>query len=384
MSHSVLFVAVSSSVGGGNRSLLSILERLDRALIAPVVVCPSHGRLTELLDAINVEWHVVRRATAFSKFKPFGLLREVAQYASIIRRRRIDLVHANDLTAWMGASIAARLCRTLATCHVRCDTSHEYLSYLSKWCPRPALLIANSEAMRSHMDGKFTDVGWRGRCTALPNAVDTERFTPPSGRSFDNHDRPMNILFASNLAPCKGPDVFLRIAARIRSAGVAAAFQIAGEDLDSARQYESELRELSRQLQLQDCVSFLGFRDDMPEVYRSADVLVWPARKFLHAGRTGQSIGYPRTIIEAMASGVSVVASDLDGVSEAISDEETGMLIPDGDEAAFAEAVVRLARDEALRNALAKTGRHRVVHEFSLERHVREFERTLSSLLVAT
>jgi glycosyltransferase involved in cell wall biosynthesis len=378
----MLFVAVASEVGGGNRSLLSLLQRLDRNRLLPIVACPAEGRLTELLNEHGVEWRAVARSARFSKYRPLPMLQEVGRYVRLIRQRRIRMVHVNDLSAWMAPSLAARFCRVPASCHVRCDMSVEFLRYLAKWCPCPSLLIANSEAMHRHMEPRFAEVGWGGRCTALPNAVDVERFTP--AHHFDTSvpkRRPVSILFASNLAPCKGPDVFLRIAARVRSAGVDAVFKIAGEDFATDGHYDAELRVMAQRLGLGDCVSFLGFQDDMVDIYQGADILVWPAREYLKDHASTQSIGFPRVIIEALACGVPVVASNLTGVSEAIAHGETGILVPPGEEDSFAEAIINLVNDERQRCIISRAARERTVRDFSLESHVSRFERAVQPSL---
>jgi glycosyltransferase involved in cell wall biosynthesis len=119
----------------------------------------------------------------------------------------------------------------------------------------------------------------------------------------------------------------------------------------------------------------------MVDVYRDADVLVWPARKYLKENTPAQSIGFPRVIIEALACGVPVVASDLEGVEEAIKDGETGILISPDDESAFADAIIQLAKDRRRRESLVLAAREHIVRDFSIETHVRRFERTLESVL---
>jgi colanic acid/amylovoran biosynthesis glycosyltransferase len=123
------------------------------------------------------------------------------------------------------------------------------------------------------------------------------------------------------------------------------------------------IEEQIRRLDLAHQVSLLGARrtDDVVGIVQGADVLVLSSV----VTANGQMEGIPVALIEALACEVPVVASRLSGISELVIDDETGLLVEAGDDAALAGAIERLVRDPALRTRLGAAGRARVSAEFS-------------------
>jgi glycosyltransferase involved in cell wall biosynthesis len=132
-----------------------------------------------------------------------------------------------------------------------------------------------------------------------------------------------------------------------------------------------------RQRGLTERIDLLGNRGDVPGVLASADVFVLSSR----------SEGFPVSILEAMAAGLPVVATDVGGIAESVIDGETGLLVPPGDPGALAAALDRLLADSALRQRLGAAGRERVRRHFDLagfrrahvELYLRELERRVGA-----
>ena len=116
-------------------------------------------------------------------------------------------------------------------------------------------------------------------------------------------------------------------------------------------------------LHLEGAVHLLGMRRDVPEILRATDVLVLASKGWE---------GLPLTVLEAMASSVPVVASDVGGTREAIVDGETGFLFTPGDEAALAQLVLTLADDPLLAQQMGQRGLARVREHFTVQRMARE------------
>jgi D-inositol-3-phosphate glycosyltransferase len=175
------------------------------------------------------------------------------------------------------------------------------------------------------------------------------------------------LAFVGRIQPLKAPDVLLRAAARLRELDpdVAATLTVvivggnSGSGLDLAA--------LAGQLGLGASVRFLPPQrgDALADVYRAADIVAVPSYN--------ESFGL--VAVESMACGTPVVATRAGGIPEAISDGETGLLVPPHDEEALAQAIVRLLRDPELRQRIGSAGQQRVANEFSVDRMV---ERTLS------
>ena len=125
----------------------------------------------------------------------------------------------------------------------------------------------------------------------------------------------------------------------------------------------SEVENQVRALQLKSSVHLLGMRRDIPRLLQASDVLVLSSRGWE---------GLPLTVLEAMASALPVIASDVGGTREALQDGETGYLYPPGDAATLASLLLRLAGDPALAAAMGRSGLARVRQYFGVGRMVQE------------
>jgi glycosyltransferase involved in cell wall biosynthesis len=117
-------------------------------------------------------------------------------------------------------------------------------------------------------------------------------------------------------------------------------------------------------------------RDEVATLLREADVVVTPSV----TTRQGDREGIPVAVMEAMASGVAVVASDLSGIPELVADGRNGLLVPPGDAPALAEAIRRLLGDPELRRQLGANGRATVVEEFDVRRNAAQLAHLLEAV----
>lgn len=144
-------------------------------------------------------------------------------------------------------------------------------------------------------------------------------------------------------------------------------------DLVGSGPLEDALRSMAKSLGLSDRVRFLGMREDVPHLIAGSQLYLlishWE--------------GFPRSILEAMRGGVPVVATDVGGVREAVSDGDTGFLIPEDDDALLADRLRRLLEDSALRVTMGRAARNHYEAHFTFDRLVREslalYESTLGA-----
>ena len=134
---------------------------------------------------------------------------------------------------------------------------------------------------------------------------------------------------------------------------------------------ESELRELARQLSIDSRTIFLGIRRDVPDLLPGLDV----------ACLSSVHEGVPITLIEAMAAGLPIVATDCGSVRDIVEDGEQGFVVPVGDAENFADRLRILANDKALRSRLGKSGRARAESEFRIQDTARKYEELLTDVL---
>ncbi len=169
------------------------------------------------------------------------------------------------------------------------------------------------------------------------------------------------LVWVGRIDPLKDVKTLLRAFARVRMAIPNALLRIYGGTPLGNEGYLRECLDLRGQLGLDDSAAFEGRVRSISDAYLSGDVVV----------ATSISEGFPYAVLEAMASGRAMIATDVGGVSEAIDD--TGIMVPPQDEISLANACVELLLDARLRTQLASRGRERVrsrfMVELTLERH---------------
>jgi len=164
----------------------------------------------------------------------------------------------------------------------------------------------------------------------------------------------------ANLYPVKGHTFLLKAAAEVAKAVPQAVWLLAGRG-----QLLGELQDEAHQLGIADRVRFLGFRDDPAALLQAMDVFILPSL----------SEGLPVAVLEAMAAGKPVVATDVGGNRELIVDGRMGFLVPPRDPGTLAARTITLLTDKSLADRYAAEGQARVREEFSLERMVSAYEK---------
>jgi len=193
--------------------------------------------------------------------------------------------------------------------------------------------LAVSEPVAAHL----RSIEPRLAVDVVPNGVDLSRFTPAETRP---HER-LHVGFLGRLVRNKGPEVAVRGVAEAVRSGVDASLSLVGEGPE-----RGSLRRIAAEAGIADRVTFDGFRPDPETWLHGIDVLVRPST----------TEGMPLGVLEAMAAGVSVIASDVPGNASLIRDGESGILVPVGDHVALALALQRLARHPESRERMREAG----------------------------
>jgi glycosyltransferase involved in cell wall biosynthesis len=167
-----------------------------------------------------------------------------------------------------------------------------------------------------------------------------------------------HIGLIGRISPWKGQHIFLRAAAHVSKKFPNARFVIVGAPLFGEEEYEQVVRDLPGQLRIENVVEFAGFRSDIEQVISELDLVV-------HASVTGEPFG--QVIIEGMAAGKPVVATNGGGVPEIVQDGSTGILVPMGDVQAMADAICEIMTNPARGRAMGIMGRQRVQDFFTVE-----------------
>jgi glycosyltransferase involved in cell wall biosynthesis len=199
------------------------------------------------------------------------------------------------------------------------------------------------------------------RVVTIRNGIDVSRFDAGFDRTKVRAELGLLAedavaLFVGRMSPGKGHELALRslkLTAGTSEGSIRLVFAGEGELL-------GDLRSRAAGLGVEDRVVFAGFRRDIPALLAASDMLVLPS----------EAESLPMVILEAMASRMPVIATDVGGISEVVLDGRTGILVHPGDAEALAAAMVRLASDPERRRAMGEAGRRRVELEFSSEASV--------------
>ncbi len=208
-----------------------------------------------------------------------------------------------------------------------------------------SVILAVSEYTRSRIARRWPAVVPRLRTLVCP--VDTDRFRPGDGPS----DPPYLLLTARIRDPRKNLGLLLRAFSRVGAAHPRLRLVVAGD------QPTPEIRQLVADLGAAERVEFPGYvtADELPALYRGAAVFVFPSRQ--------EGLGI--SVLEAMASGVPVVATLSGGPEELVQEGRTGRLVPSGDEAALAEAIDALLRRPERRRSMGVASREHALRRFA-------------------
>ncbi len=266
---------------------------------------------------------------------------------------RADLVHVMANSGWSWHLFAAPAIWLASMRQVPVVVNYrggEAGSFLARSAAlvRPTMRRAAALIVPSgYLLEEFARHGMQGRI--VPNIVDVERFSPGAKRTRDGFR--CHIVVARNLEPIYGNDIALRAFAKVLGEFPGATLSIAGSGPEHDR-----LVALAGQLGIAAQVRFTGRldRDAMAALYRSADVLLNPT----HVDNM------PNSVLEALASGVPVVSTDVGGVPWIVRDGDTALLVSSGDASGMADALMRLMSSPELaarlsENGLAEAGRYR-------------------------
>lgn len=376
----LLCVSHSSELFGAERSLLDLVENLDRRRFVPVVAVPAEGSLKSRLDRCGIRTHVARMPVwVFRRSGPLSRPGRMAQAIAlclpstlrlmgIMRREGVDIVYTNTITVFTGA-LAALLLGKPHVWHVR-EILREGKGCLTSFLPRKWLfyavrklsraVVANSKATAGQFSG-------RGGPLVVYNGLDIERYRRLSAADTCGGSRWIVAVIGS-LQRAKAQDVAIRAAELLKDRIPSIELHIIGK---GDKDYEDYLKRLAAGLKMSDRVVFAGYKKDLRGILGSAMVVAVPSRL--------ESFG--RVAVEAMAAGVPVIASAVDGLKEVVVDGHNGFLVPPDSPERLAERILRLHDDPRLYEEMRENAREWARTRFDVKEYVARMESVLSHLV---
>ena len=366
----VLEVIQQGKIGGGESHLLTLIGQMDRSRFEPVVVALSAGEMIERLTAMGVTNYVVNSPYPFN-VKVWRKLRD------ILEKERIDIVHTH------GARALSNLIRPAAKLGIPVvHTVHgwSFHDHLPAWKRRMRI------AGERYLTGKaFVNIAVSGsnerigremfgpsfRCTVINNGVDLLVYAG-GGRSeirkeLGIPEDAVVISWVARFIHDKNPLPLIRAFARVTATHPGIYLLLVGDG--PARESAQRLAE---ELGVGERVLFPGFRSDVAEILAASDIFSLPSIKE----------GLPVSLIEAMAMHNAVIATDVQGCIDVVTDGRDGLLVSlRGLEDNLAGALSELLDDPEKRNRLAAQGRVTVEERFNATVMARKIEALYGKVL---
>ena len=351
---------IRPAAGGMRRHLLNLLHYTDRNLFEPGVAGPP-----EVLAAVAESGVRVFPVPLKGELDPFQDARAVFQLARLLKKERVDILHAHGSKA----GLVGRLAALWAGTPVVFFTVHNSIFY-AEWpaykkrvfafaekvlARRTHRIITVSEALRRELidrEGLKAE-----QVVVVYNGIEPNEYRVAESRAALRRRLGLPVEgpvvgAVARLAPQKGLRYLIEAAA-LFSPEERPAFVVVGNG-----PLRAELEALAEKNGVGGCFVFTGARDDIPLILKAIDLIVLPS----------VTEGLPLILLEAMAAALPVVATAVGGVPEAVVDGETGLLVPSRDPGALAQGMAALLKEPERVQRMGLAGKERVGKFFTAEK----------------
>ena len=373
----ILFVITQMGMGGSERLVHNLALRLDRSRFNPSVAWLVGSEALKEYEDLQVPLHYVPK----TKRVDFSTMRRLAR---IIDSESIDIVNAQHfmptIYSYYGCKLGAKAALVF-TAHSRWEIEDTSL----KWRVAGGYLLRRIDAsvgvspdVSSAIQSVFKTKA--SQTVTIENGVDTDLFGREKDvqglrRSLGLTDRDIVIGTVGNLKKVKNHLLLLQAFAKVSEELESVKLLIVGRgSMVGSDDTEDDLRRFVDKHRLAERVSFLGYRTDIAGLLQVMDIFCL----------TSLREGLPISLMEAMAAGLPVVGTNVQGIRDVITPNVDGILVELGDVTALKVALIGLIRDEQRRNNLGRAGHEKAVRKYSLQRCVREYEQLFLSLANAS
>lgn len=355
----ILYLVGQLGPGGLERQLYCLLQALDRERYKPAVVVWRHSLqdvYVQQIRALGIPLYLFRGSSSRAK--------KLILFHRTVELLQPGVIHSYSFHTNFPAFWASRNIGAVAVGHIQSDL---------RWAKRengPLLGCLNARWPRAQICNSFScaDKIKRSRSPFVPesvsvvlNGVDLKYF-----RNLPmNNDTRVSILGVGSLVPVKRWERLLVAASKLKRRGFDFLMKIAGDG-----PLRPSLVQKTKDLGIKECVKFVGYTNDIPKLLADANFLV----------HTSDDEGSPNVVIEAMACGRAVVATDAGDVPYLVENAKTGFVICRGDDKTLVKRIETLIRNPDLCRLMGEAGRAKAERDFRPERLVAE---TLAAYRVA-
>jgi glycosyltransferase involved in cell wall biosynthesis len=337
------FVGTHADWGGASRVLFHVIRNVDKNRFRPIVMLTQEGSATRELEKLGISCQIwPTHDLVEGRFRyALGLIRS----ARFFRKQKVDIIHLNyACIGWRPAElVAARLLGIPVIDHV----------HIAPDVPYPALkdakaIVAVSKFVADHTKGGSVPV------EVIYNAVDMSRFCGTPIRSkLGIPESAVIVSLHGQMRRIKGVEMFVELARRIPDENVR--FLMTGP-LRPGQEGAYTLDELKDLIRFDKRISYLGYVDNVQDIYATTDIVVMPSQ-------WEETFGL--ILIEAGANRKPAVATRVGGIPEVIIDNETGFLVDQHDIDSMTRCVKLLIKDPALREKMGNRAREVIEEQFT-------------------
>lgn len=348
----IAVVVPSFQPGGTERQMIELVRRLDPRRWTVHLTCfrpegPWFDRAAELASSVA--------SFPISRFSSQVTLDQGRRFGRWCREQQIAVVHASDLYSnifFLPAAAAAGVpVRVGSRREIAAGKSVVQIAMQRAAYTCAHTIVANAEAVASRLRREGVS---RNRITVVPNGLDLSAYSP---RVLPTALR--RVAMVANLRPGKGHDTLVEASAILLRRFPDAQFDLVGDGSERAR-----LEEMMASHGVRAAFTFAGHVENVAQRLRQADVFTLPS----------ESEAFPNAVLEAMASGLPVVASDVGGIRELVQHGRSGLLVPPRNPPALADAIGRLMAAPPEAHVFAANGRALVEARYSFDRMVASIE----------
>lgn len=373
---------------GGEFFTLSLIKNLRRDLFNPVLVYAYEGSIVNEIKKSNIAAIRLplgnrliniypRKIKLYSPDFIFTVLWHLTASGAIFKLRRllkekdIHLIYAADNLSKLIGGVAGKMAGIKVVAHCHDDFKEDALGRIMRFFYFLLLdrILAVSEKVRKFftVNGKISE-----KAITVYNGIRTDIFNREivSDDIRDELGLREDVVIGSigAIEKNKGQRYLLEAIAKLKTEGIANIVCI----VCGTGPEEETLKRFVYEKGIADIVLFLGYRDDIPRIFKILDIIV----------TTSLTIeACPLSVIEAMSMKVPVIATNISGLPEIVDDGKTGFLVPPGDVVALCNSIRYLIQNPEIRLKMGENGRERVLERFTIEENVRRTEEIFLNVL---
>ncbi len=361
----------AQQISGADESLLALIAALDKERFQAVVWIPPGSPYRERYADLGVEIICHRTPAIRRSLNLFFLLSflfwnlvALSQLMHLLRRRSIDVVHAN-MEVLLFPGIACAFSKTPCIYHVR-GTSFHRPAWLGRLLTSFIYRSAAKVVCISDAIHKLFHPDDNGKVITIYNPIDTDYFKqvmdkdakttmPPQLREFQ-----FIVGTAGRVNPRKNLEMLIEAAKQVSEEVPTVGFMIVGKAEGAAEKiYYHQLTAMIHKLDLKERVIFTGQMQDMRLAYSQMDLCCL----------LSHSEGFGRVLAEAQSMGVPVIGVKVGGIPEAMVEQKTGLLIAANNATALSDAILKLVAEPSVRQDMAVAAREHACSRFSASQH---------------